>query len=453
MRHDRNSQKQPVRFIRWILLLIVLVGMGFVVRHYAPEFEWHAPEVEVAIEGEYLGLGTFVIHVREQGKGLKQIRVGLRTDVGELELFNEKFKEGVFKQDLELSLKAWRKNLREGPASLIVEVVDHSKWWFFSGNRTVVKRSFIIDLTPPKLEVLSRDHNVSLGGSGLVIYKVSDDVGRSGVKIGDYFFDGEAGQFKDPNIRMAFFAYPYDMDKAQRPVVVAEDGAGNQTQSDMYFVLKNRRYRKRIINVSDGFIERKVLPLLVAGTTGSLLSAYLEVNQKMRADNAATIKQIASTSRSRRLWSGPFFQLSNSKVEARFADHRTYMYKGKLVDRQHHLGFDLAVTQHYPIEAANSGVVVFAESLGIYGNTVMIDHGLGILTLYAHLSGIEVKKGDTVKARQRLGRSGVSGLAGGDHLHYGVYIRGVPVLPLEWWDPSWIEEQIERKLKDVRAEG
>ncbi|HEC14027.1 MAG TPA: M23 family metallopeptidase [Acidiferrobacteraceae bacterium] len=453
MQHDRHSQKQPVRFIRWILLLIVLAGMGFVVRHYAPEFEWYAPEVEVAIEGEYLGLGTFAIHVYDQGKGLKQIRVGLRTVAGELELFNEKFKEGVLKQDLELSLKTKRKSLREGPASLIVEVVDHSKWWFFSGNRTVVKRPIIIDLTPPKVEVLSRDHNVTRGGSGLIIYRVSDDVERSGVKIGDYFFDGEAGQFKDPGVRLAFFAYPYDVSKAQRPVVVAEDRAGNQTQSGMYFVLKNRRYRKRTINVSDGFIERKVLPLLAAGTTDNLLSAYLEVNQKMRAENAATIKQVASTSRSQRLWSGPFFQLSNSKVEAQFADYRTYMYKGKAVDHQYHLGFDLAVTQRYPIEAANSGVVVFAGPLGIYGNTVMIDHGLGILTLYAHLSGIEIKKGDTVKARQRLGRSGVSGLAGGDHLHYGIYIRGVPVLPLEWWDPSWIEKQIERKLKDARAEG
>ncbi|NOZ11246.1 MAG: M23 family metallopeptidase [Gammaproteobacteria bacterium] len=453
MRHGQNSQKQPVRFIRWVLLLIILVGMGFMVRHYAPEFEWYAPEVEVAIEGDHLGLGVFTVHVRERGKGLKQIRVGLRTDMGEFELFNKKFKEGVLSQDLNLSLKAKRKSLREGPASLIIEVVDHSKWWFFAGNHTVVKRPFTIDLTPPKLEVLSRDHNVTMGGSGLVIYRVSDDVERSGVKIGNYFFDGESGQFKDPSIRLAFFAYPYDVNKAQRPVVIAEDGAGNQTQSGMYFVLKDRRYRKRTISVNDGFIERKVLPLLAAGTTDSLLSAYLEVNQKMRADNAATIKQVASTSRNRRLWSGPFFQLSNSKVEARFADYRTYMYKGKAVDRQYHLGFDLAVTQRYPIEAANSGVVVFAKPLGIYGNTVMIDHGLGILTLYAHLSSIEVKKGDMVKTRQRLGRSGVSGLAGGDHLHYGIYIRGVPVLPLEWWDPSWVEKQIERKLKDARAGG
>jgi murein DD-endopeptidase MepM/ murein hydrolase activator NlpD len=122
------------------------------------------------------------------------------------------------------------------------------------------------------------------------------------------------------------------------------------------------------------------------------------------------------------------------------------------VDQQYHLGYDLAVTKRYPIEAANNGRVVWAEPLGIYGNTVILDHGLGVYTLYAHLSSMDVKAGDTIQKRAILGRSGSTGLAGGDHLHYEVMIRGVPVLPLEWWDRKWIQDNVERKLDAVRKE-
>ncbi len=92
-------------------------------------------------------------------------------------------------------------------------------------------------------------------------------------------------------------------------------------------------------------------------------------------------------------------QLGNSKVEAAFADHRTYVYKGKEVDHQVHLGFDLAVTSHVPIVAANAGTVLNASWLGIYGNCVIIDHGMGVQSLYGHLSSFDVKVGDNVTPR------------------------------------------------------
>ncbi len=149
------------------------------------------------------------------------------------------------------------------------------------------------------------------------------------------------------------------------------------------------------------------------------------------------------------LWQGAFAQLSSSKVEANFADERTYTYKGEAIDRAHHLGYDLSVTKRYPVEAANSGTVAFAGDLGIYGNTVILDHGLGLFTLYSHLSSIDVKEGETVKQRQHLGRTGETGLAGGDHLHYGVYLHGIAVLPVEWWDPKWIKDNIQPKLEGM----
>ena len=102
-----------------------------------------------------------------------------------------------------------------------------------------------------------------------------------------------------------------------------------------------------------------------------------------------------------------------------------------------------------PVPAANSGRVIFAEDLGIYGNTVILDHGLGLFTLYSHMSSIDVKPGDAVQARQVLGKTGETGLAGGDHLHYAVYLHGVAVLPVEWWDGKWINDNISPKLEGM----
>jgi len=123
-----------------------------------------------------------------------------------------------------------------------------------------------------------------------------------------------------------------------------------------------------------------------------------------------------------------------------------------VVDQEYHLGYDLAVTRRYPVEAANDGVVVFAGDLGIYGNAVIIDHGYGINTLYGHMSSIDVSVGDTIKKKQIIGRTGETGLAAGDHLHYGVYIYGVPVRPVEWWDEKWINDNILNKIEEAKAE-
>jgi murein DD-endopeptidase MepM/ murein hydrolase activator NlpD len=136
-------------------------------------------------------------------------------------------------------------------------------------------------------------------------------------------------------------------------------------------------------------------------------------------------------------------------VFANFAELRTYVYSGREIDRQVHFGYDLASTRQSAVPAANKGVVVFAEPLTIYGNTVVIDHGLGLQTLYAHLSSTAVKVGDAVEKGQEIARTGSTGLAIGDHLHYEVLVNGVSVTPLEWWDGKWIRDHIGKPLKEA----
>ena len=106
--------------------------------------------------------------------------------------------------------------------------------------------------------------------------------------------------------------------------------------------------------------------------------------------NNETIAALAKKTSPTMLWDGAFQPLGGSQIESSFADFRTYLYDGKDVDRQVHLGFDLAKTANAPVTAGNHGKVVFAAELGIYGNTVILDHGMGVQSLYAHLSSFGV---------------------------------------------------------------
>jgi len=222
----------------------------------------------------------------------------------------------------------------------------------------------------------------------------------------------------------------------------------------LVYELKNVKYKKSTIPLSDGFLQ-KITPLLsdASARQGTPKEIFVRINKGLRKENEGKIAAITSKSTPSILWKGAFSQLSNSKVEANFADERTYTYNNETIDTAYHLGYDLSVTKHYPVEAANSGTVAFAGDLGIYGNAVILDHGLGLFTLYGHLSSIDVKVGDPIKQRQIIGKTGETGLAAGDHLHYGVYLNGVAILPVEWWDQKWINDNIEPKLEGKSGEA
>jgi murein DD-endopeptidase MepM/ murein hydrolase activator NlpD len=180
--------------------------------------------------------------------------------------------------------------------------------------------------------------------------------------------------------------------------------------------------------------------------SGDRLADYLRINGELRGRNAATLIELAGGSAAVPLWQRPFTSLPNSQVMSPFADRRTYLYDGREVDRQVHLGYDLASVRRAEVPAANAGRVVLARYFGIYGNAVVLDHGAGLMSLYGHLSSLAVAEGDQVERGEMLGRTGVSGLAGGDHLHFTTLVGGLPVDAREWWDPRWIETRIAGRL-------
>jgi murein DD-endopeptidase MepM/ murein hydrolase activator NlpD len=184
-----------------------------------------------------------------------------------------------------------------------------------------------------------------------------------------------------------------------------------------------------------------------------LVEGYLYVNRDLRRESERRIQEITAKSNPKPLWDGAFHRQSNSAPMSSFADRREYVHGGETIDRQTHLGFDLASLRAAPVEAAQNGIVVFADMLGIYGNTVIIDHGLGVFTLYGHLSSFAVKVGDQVSKRQTVGQTGDTGLAGGDHLHFSVMLHGVHIDPVEWWDPKWLQDHVTETLKLYPAAG
>ena len=442
-----RPRKFPFLLVVVVLIVAAILGAAW---YFKPRFESQPPQVKLTPEPTVLGQASNVeILVTDPGTGLRSVTATLSAGGTDHTLAAEQYAEPLREKKIALDLSKL-KGLKEGPAVLRVSARDDSLRNAFKGNETTLEKQLTIDITPPTLQLIADDRYVNFGGVGALVYTASADTATSGVKIGEHFFAGFPGVTKGQQDRFfVLFAHPYNAPPEAKAMLVATDKAGNTRQMAVAYELKNVRYKKSTIPLPDAFIQNKVAPLLTDASArqGPPKDVFIAVNKKLRKENEDRITEITKKSTPQILWQGAFSQLTNSKVEANFADHRTYMYNNEAIDTAYHVGYDLSVTKQYPVEAANSGNVAFVGDLGIYGNTVILDHGLGLFTLYSHLSSIDVKVGDAIKARQILGKTGETGLAAGDHLHYGVYLQGVPVLPVEWWDAKWITDNIQPKLE------
>jgi hypothetical protein len=334
--------------------------------------------------------------------------------------------------------------LTDGKARLIVAAKSND----MRGQTDTFAQDVDVILAAPRVVADGDQHYLNTGGSELVVFTPSGYVTDSGVQVDKYQFRSFPMPGTMPNSaeqRFAMFAYPWDLPPGIVPKVFASNPSGARAEATFWFKLFPKKFRSRDIEIDDRFLN-KVVNQIEPNGSGDLLERFLKINSELRKKNNQTLSDLRFKSEPKLLWSGPFLQLGNSKVEAVFADDRTYVYKGKKVDRQVHLGFDLAVTAHTPIPASNDGKVVWAGDLGIYGNCVVIDHGYGLQSIYGHLSEIGVKVDQMVKRGEIIGKSGSTGLAGGDHLHFSMQLDGVQVNPLEWWDEHWIHDRILSKL-------
>ncbi|MBL8234936.1 MAG: M23 family metallopeptidase, partial [Bryobacterales bacterium] len=333
--------------------------------------------------------------------------------------------------------------LADGKAELVVEAVSNDLW----AKRTRLVQPLEVNTKPPSVQVDDTQIVITQGGAGAVAFFVSGYWTEAGVRIGSYQFRSFPNPgSKDPMRRISIFAIPHDLPAGEKPVVFARNPAGVEVTAPIKHDLDRKKFRTREMDLPESFVG-KVLTELDRGGSGDPVERFRRVNNELRKANNQTLHALRLKTEERPLWNGPFLQLANSAVQAQFCDYRKYKYEGKLIDEQVHLGFDLASTKHADVLAANDGKVIYAAPLGIYGNAIVVDHGLAVQSLYAHLSEIKVKVGDTVKRSQLIGQSGATGLAGGDHLHFSIQVDGVSVNPLEWWDPAWIEKRLTSRFR------
>lgn len=405
-------------------------------------------EAPIAVVGRATPLAVTVDSGRS---GLRTFRVELQGAKGSTVLAEEEFPRagmlgsGVSSRTIEKVLDARSAGLEEGPATLVVHARDWSPAASLRGETVVLEQPVRVDLTPPAIDVLPAQHYLTRGGSEAVAWIAGEDTVRTGVEIGSYFFPGDAGVIADPNGRFAIFAMPQDLDVTARPKVIAEDAAGNRREVPFPVSVKDKTFPAEEIRIDDQFLSVKVPEILAANglaPAADPVQSYLLVNRDLRRKSEERIAEITRDSEPRMLIDGAFRQQPGSQVGSRFAERRTYRYNGDVIDTQVHLGYDLASVKQAPVNASNAGKVAFVGNIGIYGTAVVIDHGLGLSSLYAHLSSASVTEGQEVTKGQEIGRTGDTGLAGGDHLHFSILLRGHHVDPVEWWDPKWLQNRI-----------
>jgi murein DD-endopeptidase MepM/ murein hydrolase activator NlpD len=439
----------------WLVLLLVLLVAGGAGLAWI-RAEGAAPSVagpDALLVG---AAGSDVqLELSDAGAGLRSIRVALAHAQGEETLFDELLAGSLLtggapdthEQRVSVRIDPEVLGRRGGEAFLRISARDWSWRDGFRGNEARVDIPVTIDLAPPRIAVASGLTYVRRGGAGAVVYSVSEPTVRDGVRVGDRFFPG-APLPGDPSRRAALFAVATDTPRDPPVRVVAVDDAGNESGARWPVVVQERVLPEAAITVPQVFLDTTVSELARAekiDAPGSIES-FQVVNTTLRGANERRIRELVAETADEKLWTGPFAQLYGSKVTSRFAEHRNYFFAGEKISEATHFGYDLAATAAAGVTASNAGTVIFADELGIYGNCVLVDHGLGLTTLYGHLSRVDVAVGDRVTKGQTLGLSGSTGLAGGDHLHFAILVRGVYVDPLEWWDPSWVQTHIDARL-------
>jgi murein DD-endopeptidase MepM/ murein hydrolase activator NlpD len=417
------------------------------------------PDIKIEPDMPAIGKRTPVkVEVSEPRRGLTHVKIEMLQGANTVVLADKNYKATSqfsfwgSKTDKDVLLaEAGRRSMPAltGGSATIRVTVDRSGTWLFHPNPKIQEISLPVRLIPPTLNVGSTQTYVAQGGSELVVYRVGESAVRDGVRVGSRWFPGYPLPGGGKQDRFAIFAVPYDM--AQPDVrLVVEDAGGNEAETTFIDKFFPKPFKSDSLEISDAFLA-KVVPEILSQSPdvtdrGNLLENYLAINGELRRKNAETLKSLAQKSRPEFLWSRTFLMMPNGKVMAGFGDRRAYQYQGKAIDHQDHLGYDLAVTKQAPIPAANDGIIAYARYFGIYGNAVVIDHGYGLMSICGHLSSIAVTEGQKVSRGDVIGKTGETGLAGGDHLHFCTLLQGLPVNPVEWWDGHWIKDRIAKKL-------
>lgn len=422
-----------------LLAALVVGGLGFVVwtwkRSSIPELAFAGTPPRAIAEGTPLRI------VWKNPNGLRRLTVGLvqdgrSTTLQEFTAPTRRFsfeQPGPARDTLEITFrKSAAPGLRTGPAHLVIEAVSND----LRGRATLLRHDLPAVLEKPELFPEKSASVVRHGGTGVVHFTARGGWSSLGVRVGGVEFPCAAPAPQSAR-QTCLYSVPPAADLPATPVLFARGADGSEVTAAFPVRILHAPFRRRTLEVPSALID-KVTGELDEGGTGDSAERFLRINSAIRRANDTFLASLAPKSAAEPLWTGPFQLMPGTKAEANFADFRTYRHLKRDLGREWHLGIDMASVKEAPVPAANRGVVLHAGPLGIYGKCVVIDHGLGVQSVYGHLSRIRVRAGQSVSKGEEIGRTGMSGLAGGDHLHFGVLLQGTFVDPLEWADARWM---------------
>jgi murein DD-endopeptidase MepM/ murein hydrolase activator NlpD len=448
----KNRGAYGVGFIAVTLaLLLTPVGLAGFAGYYLFLKDAQKPDIALRPEAEATSLKRrFHLSASDEQSGIRSLVVTVTQGQRRFDVLRKVYDTPGDKVSESFTLEG--SELRGGPFEMQAAAADGSYANLGAGNTARLTRKMHLDLSLPVVKPLTPAHYVRQGGVGLVIYTVNKDVQKSGVLVGDLFFPG----YKQKDGQYAcLFAFPRELEaEAFKPRILAEDAAGNEKLGFFVNMAIKRRFREERVEVSDDVLAAK-LPAF-AGLFPEVrdpVERFRKINTELRRQNDATLADLAARTSPKPLWDGAFIYLPRSVVKTSFGAERVYVHDGVEIGRDNSSGIDLASVPSAPVPAANNGVVVLAGPLGVYGQTVVIDHGMGLQSLYGHLSSIAVKVGDTVTKGDVIGATGTTGLEpGGDYVHFATLLAGQPVIPIEWWDGHWIEDNVTQKFKRYTSE-
>lgn len=364
---------------------------------------------------------------------VSSIKVDILQNGKRLNLF---YRELGKDKNVNFTLKPQDHGVKDGKAKIVVQL---KRWNLLT---SVFELDTVVDTQPPRVNIIQAPYAVYQGGAGAIRLSVSEPV-EIRVRVGEQSF--KAFKVND-KVFISIFPVPADTPPNTYVWVFAKDEVGNESRVGTGIRVREFKFKTYTINLDGRELKilRKIEEILGEKVSPEgFVEAFKRINEDIRYKNEKRIRELALKSEAKKLWAGKFLQLKNSKVISLFGEKRNYRYKGKFISSSRHWGYDLASVKNAPVEASNSGKVIFTGYIGIYGNVVMIDHGFGVVSLYAHLAEYRVKEGDEVKKGQIIGITDATGLAFGDHLHFGLLVQGVEVNPIEWWDAKWIERNIQ----------
>jgi murein DD-endopeptidase MepM/ murein hydrolase activator NlpD len=441
----RRGRRRNSSWIVWLFLISFVVGIGAFI-YFSPQFERVKPKIIVA-DKIYANSKTPIKFNIEDNVKLKSAKVTVSNGVLEIPVYAENFLLPEAQKSIEIKLpksvidqnsKFWDINI----------VVEDSSFWGLLGNKAKKTVKLVIDNTPPQISIISKSPSIRKGGTALIIYKVRDNsLKETFVQVGNLKF--KPINYKKDDIFATLFVWPFNLDNFNS-YIVAVDNAGNMNKIRININKLFKKYKVSKIKATDRFINGKISELASSDSDYANIEDKIEkfraVNELMREKNEALIHKLSKkVTPFKGNWQiKPFKPLRGAKLVADFGTKRFYYYKDKdnIISTSYHLGYDWASVKHDDIFCSNNGIVVYSEHNGIYGNMPLIDHGFGLYTLYGHCSNVLVQDGQFVKAGEIIAKTGMTGLALGDHLHFGILVQGVEVLPLEWTKKNWISQNI-----------